>query len=182
MPRSQRTSLDATRHYHVVSRCGTSFFCGVDVQTGRDFTHRRAWIWARIIGLAEIFPLLCARTRWCPVITCPDYSRPGALGVIQAPMRMICKQKPFPRRCVCVERDEPVVAGPGLALLKVRWYSRSQLWRNWGLLRPATGVKRQVGAALDTSGIPRKGVYFFGLIRAIKQTFRLRSAPEGESD
>ena len=62
MPRSQLISLDATPHYHVVSRCVQSqFLFGVDVETRKNSTHRRDWIRARFFEQAEIFAIdLCA--------------------------------------------------------------------------------------------------------------------------
>lgn len=62
MPRSQLISLEATPHYHVISRCvRRQFLCGFDAMTGRDFSHRRDWIRARIFELADIFAIdVCA--------------------------------------------------------------------------------------------------------------------------
>ncbi|MBY6205866.1 transposase [Halomonas denitrificans] len=61
-PRCRLVSLEATPHYHVVSRCvRRQFLCGKDRLTGRDFSHRRDWIRARIFELAEIFAVdICA--------------------------------------------------------------------------------------------------------------------------
>ena len=62
MPRSQLISLDATPHYHLISRCvRRQFLCGVDVATKRDYTYRRDWIRARIFELADVFAIdVCA--------------------------------------------------------------------------------------------------------------------------
>jgi hypothetical protein len=62
LPRSQLISLDATPYYHVVSRCvRRQYLCGIDRQTGRDFSHRRDWIRGRIFELQEVFAIdVCA--------------------------------------------------------------------------------------------------------------------------
>jgi REP element-mobilizing transposase RayT len=61
-PRCRLVSLEATPHYHVVSRCvRRQFLCGLDRETGRDFSHRRDWIRKRIFELADIFAVeICA--------------------------------------------------------------------------------------------------------------------------
>jgi len=62
MPRSQLISLDATPQCHVVAQCARRQLpCGVDVPTGRDFTHRRDWIRARKFELDAVFSIgVCA--------------------------------------------------------------------------------------------------------------------------
>ena len=80
MPRSQLISLDATPNYHVVSRCvRRQFLCGVDLQTGRDFTHRRDWIRTRIFELAEVFAVdVCAyavMSNHCHLVLSVDQAR-----------------------------------------------------------------------------------------------------------
>lgn len=62
LPRSQLISLEATPYYHVISRCvRRQFLCGIDRQTGRDFSHRRDWIRSRIFELQDVFAIdVCA--------------------------------------------------------------------------------------------------------------------------
>ena len=57
-PRNALVSLEATRYYHVMSRCvRQAFLMGTDKKTGKDYSHRRAWIEARIHLLASIFAI-----------------------------------------------------------------------------------------------------------------------------
>jgi hypothetical protein len=55
-PRSHLVSAEEPGYYHVVSRCvRRAFLCGKDKLTGKCFEHRRAWIEARILELADCF-------------------------------------------------------------------------------------------------------------------------------
>lgn len=55
-PRAHLVDESSRGIYHVQSRCvRRSWLCGLDRATGRDYSHRRAWIERRILELAEIF-------------------------------------------------------------------------------------------------------------------------------
>ncbi|MCC5866858.1 MAG: transposase [Wenzhouxiangella sp.] len=55
-PRSHLVSEDEPGFYHVVSRCvRRALLCGKDKLTGQCFEHRRQWIEARILELADCF-------------------------------------------------------------------------------------------------------------------------------
>ena len=60
MPRARYTQIavESTPYYHCVSRCvRKAYLCGRDEASGRDYEHRREWIEAEILRLAEIFAL-----------------------------------------------------------------------------------------------------------------------------
>ena len=55
-PRSHIVAEGEPGYFHVVTRCvRRAFLCGWDKQTGQSYEHRRQWIEARILELAECF-------------------------------------------------------------------------------------------------------------------------------
>lgn len=62
MHRRELTSLNASSYYYIVARCvRRQFLCGVAVQTGRDFTHRRDRIRTWSFKMAEVYAVgMCA--------------------------------------------------------------------------------------------------------------------------
>ena len=55
-PRSHIVAEGEPGYFHVVSRCvRRAFLCGQDKLTGQDYEHRRQWIEARILELADCF-------------------------------------------------------------------------------------------------------------------------------
>ena len=62
LPRSKYVQEGQEGVYHCISRCvRRAFLCGFDVLTGRDFSHRKAWVVDRLRYLAAIFAIdVCA--------------------------------------------------------------------------------------------------------------------------
>ena len=62
LPRSQYVQEDQEGVYHCFSRCvRRAFLCGFDALTGRDFSHRKALLVARLQDLATLFAIdVCA--------------------------------------------------------------------------------------------------------------------------
>lgn len=61
-PRSQLICPSATSYYHCICRCvRRAYLCGEDALTGKDYSHRKGWVLARLALLAEVFTIeLCA--------------------------------------------------------------------------------------------------------------------------
>ncbi len=56
--RSEIVPRDEIGIYHCVSRCvRKAFLCGIDMETGRDYEHRKDWIRERLEELASIFAI-----------------------------------------------------------------------------------------------------------------------------
>jgi putative transposase len=62
LPRSKYVQEGQDGVYHCYSRCvRRAFLCGFDAHTGRDFSHRKAWLVDRLRFLASIFAIdVCA--------------------------------------------------------------------------------------------------------------------------
>ncbi len=60
--RSNQIDLSATPYYHCMTRCvRRSYLCGQDNLSGKDYSHRKPWIVARIKHLASVFAIhVCA--------------------------------------------------------------------------------------------------------------------------
>ena len=57
-PRSLLLDASQPGDYHCVSRCvRRAFLCGEDTLSGRNFDHRKQWLEARLIALADVFSL-----------------------------------------------------------------------------------------------------------------------------
>ena len=57
-PRSQIASADEVGVYHCVARCvRRAFLCGLDVESGHDYEHRKEWIRERLEELAAVFAI-----------------------------------------------------------------------------------------------------------------------------
>ena len=62
MALSRYVSLEATPYYHCIGRCvRRAFLWGKDHFSGRDFSHRKAWVVERLAELSEVFSMsVCA--------------------------------------------------------------------------------------------------------------------------
>lgn len=59
--RKLEATLQLTPYFHCTSRCVRgAYLCGVNRDTGEDFTHRRTWLKARLLKLATVFSIKLA--------------------------------------------------------------------------------------------------------------------------
>jgi REP element-mobilizing transposase RayT len=60
--RAAQIDYSATPYYHLISRCvRRSYLCGIDNETGKDYSHRKQWLIDRMKQLANIFSVhICA--------------------------------------------------------------------------------------------------------------------------
>ncbi len=57
-PRKALVSHEATPYYPGVSRCaGNVILCGSDINSGKDYEHRRGWIRQRMLDLVDAFSI-----------------------------------------------------------------------------------------------------------------------------
>ena len=60
--RAAQIDYDSTPYYHLMNRCvRRSYLCGLDEETGKDYSHRKQWLVDRMKQLATIFSVhICA--------------------------------------------------------------------------------------------------------------------------
>jgi REP element-mobilizing transposase RayT len=60
--RAAQIDYTSTCYYHLMNRCvRRSYLCGIDQETGKDYSHRKQWLVDRIKQLASIFSVhICA--------------------------------------------------------------------------------------------------------------------------
>jgi REP element-mobilizing transposase RayT len=60
--RAAQIDYSATPYYHLMNRCvRRSYLCGIDEETGKDYSHRKQWLVDRMKHLANIFSVhICA--------------------------------------------------------------------------------------------------------------------------
>ncbi len=60
--RKEKVDLNQTCYYHCFSRCvRQSYLCGVDSETGKNYSYRKAWIVRRMQQVADAFAIgICA--------------------------------------------------------------------------------------------------------------------------
>jgi REP element-mobilizing transposase RayT len=58
IPRSLKIDLSVTPFYHCMARCvRQSYLCGFHAETGKDFSHRKAWLERRLAYLSQFFAI-----------------------------------------------------------------------------------------------------------------------------
>ncbi len=60
--RAAQIDYQSTPYYHLMSRCvRRSYLCGIDTESGKDYSHRKQWLIDRMKQLANIFSIhICA--------------------------------------------------------------------------------------------------------------------------
>ncbi len=57
-PRKSLIAVESTPYYHCVARCvRRALLCGQDLQTGKSYEYRRAWLEERLLELPRIFAI-----------------------------------------------------------------------------------------------------------------------------
>jgi hypothetical protein len=57
-PRKTLMAVESTPYYHCVARCvRRGFLCGDDVQAGKNYEYRRAWLEDKLLELPKVFSI-----------------------------------------------------------------------------------------------------------------------------
>lgn len=104
--RKDIVKLEATPFYHIVSRCvRQSYLCGIDNETGTDYSHRKKWIVDKIKFLSSIFAIKIAAyavmSNHYHLVLCVD--KKGALAWTKRELIERCRAL-FPNKVESLER------------------------------------------------------------------------------